>query len=1481
MDILYINCKHKKEDYYNAFVSLKKLEKNETIDKITWLKKHSVIYRTKYNNLDTFEFVNLDAVKKDKNFSRVSNNNFDLNKTKIVLNLRNDYDEKIDDIYDYKYFILLQKNCFEVNNRFIYFDYSESDIFKIASYINFNYIDISNIFCFNPKITKCVSTLPKKFSLSEEWLPAIYIDKEILEILRSNYDISEILNITNIVIDKQKKVDFEKLYYNHKTENRRLLYLKVCINLWIKKHDNIEKIIQNTDIKNKLNSLPLFTLLLFLLQCLKYNFKDYKRDEIYKLIDISCDYSEGMLQLAENTLNHSNGGVLSVRLNDNKYKLNIKTDSEYWYLRMSVCDFSTSSIVDNIKAKIGKNNQLELSNIFFEKNIESYTEYLNLENNVIHHYGLMKFSQIVQKNFGTFTLFSAKSSQKNDSTYYYAKHDSITEKDLSNNQLELNHIPGTDYDILLPLLPLETEKNYSPSLPVNQILNRRKLDTSKCLYVLDYFDFFKSGEKRVFSLNVFQNEFSKTEYNEQEKKEKIIDNAVKAIHDDLLNKINNELLTQYEDFIIYFGLEGCKYKRIEAIGKIIMGLVIKFNKESFNIHFVLQDLNENNIVFFVRQFALFYRNNINNYMSKSQIYIQSDDGLKDVLFFSNYLSAIYDHNLLMQLGHGINSEIIDRLYHISYSYFKNNEINKKTPMNTAIDFESLSKCYYDKNNKPTTKNANPLLYKKLLKIVSTDIHNENLGCKICETHIKANKVHLSDFFEAQILFGNAYWCSHFVDYIVNELIFDELINKNLPLILYGYENYSEPMLYLVRDSLNSKGYICDYIIFENSKYITPNHKSNLKIRYIEHLKGLDKTNLQIISLIGISTTLSTLETMQLELIHQNTDITKEKFIKNLIIFQLINKTPIKNNVIKFDIENKTVKLESNKNQTLRTILAKYYVGVEANWMEPENCSLCFPEKCDKSYLEEQFLINTNETSTVPMLLIKPKNKIGYSQKKLTDNEENKFTDSFLNNIENKKFLYYFHIDRGGNHYQFYIRTAALLTSELNNYNIDKNIGLWFNNIKEILNTDMDKKINILVCPAHFSNETFVTAVNKYVFNGNAYLINFNVRKEFRDTFEAKYSNYLSVLKLIINKNNNTSNDINICFHYVDDQIVTGDTYFRARSLVSGLMRKIKSNKIPIIFESIITLIDRNSNSSRKNYFNTNQEVKFYSYLRFYTPSIRSYGDSCPLCKKVSNSEKLSQEASLTFTSEYWNNKSKQHTLIPLTNAKKYKMHYNPIKSDKEFMRLQSSEYIWKNIDFINSKKYLADNVIYKFIDKDNISDNEKLEYIISFYKICSREHIIFQENINDYIFKILLETFSLFTDSPTNQKDSIDLYKYLYEIIQNKDKNLKGIIYDLYCIIITRLCALGSNWLLNKNRLINCYEIGEKWFSVNSYNQAELSDLPNNRCDSDLSIPESTKLNFAEFLSIQIKKSLFVTDDSIIKTNKFNTILEEKLNKYE
>lgn len=102
----------------------------------------------------------------------------------------------------------------------------------------------------------------------------------------------------------------------------------------------------------------------------------------------------------------------------------------------------------------------------------------------------------------------------------------------------------------------------------------------------------------------------------------------------------------------------------------------------------------------------------------------------------------------------------------------------------------------------------------------------------------------------------------------------------------------------------------------------------------------------------------------------------------------------------------------------------------------------------------------------------------------------------------------------------------------------------------------------------------------------------------------------------------------------------------------------------------------------------------------------------------------------------------------------------------------------------------------------------------------------------------------------------------------------------MYCIIITRLCALGSNWLLNRDRLIDCYEIGEKYFSTDSYNQVGLSVISKDYNSSEI-IPEFTKLSFAEFLSIQIKKSLFVTDDSIIKSRKYNAILEKELKNYE
>ena len=1450
MRILYITCNHSKEDYYETFSALQAIEDRKNVPNVSWWKNHTKTFESSSpNNPSKIEIAYINNIYSNKEFYEITDYSFHPDTT-IVLSILPSEKTSQDDIYCYKFFSLLKKRFFSSENRIIFFNYNKTEIFKIVSYLLFEYIYTDNVFCLWEEKEYSTYNLPYKIAPSREWLPIIPLNSAIFEILKTGYPLSQLLDVS-FTVSSNGLIDLSKFITELASKNFYLTYFKILVSCWINKHPEIKLFLDD----NKSKSIPLLSLLIFILQYMKNQVPKKNDSELEKLLDVSCDYGEGLLQLAENVLYHSQGGVLSVRLNDNKHKIEEYFDKKYykdneWYLRMSISDYSNNTIIDNIKLK-GNIENLNLADVFFQNKNEKYLEYLNKSSNLIHHYGLMTFSQIVSQNNGFFTVTSALNSKNKKYNFYTGKGKNPGDtKAVLDEDFFRHHIPGTDYDIFLPIYSLGKEEqiNYLPSIPLNQILYHEKLEKYKA--ITKKINYFQDGEQKN-SFRELQKNFKQNDLNEQEKKEKIIENAVSDLQYHISAKKGDS-----KDIFVYFNVKNCKYKRIEAICKIIMGLIIKFADTNNCVHFILLGFDSNTIIAFVRQFALFYRNNYNDYMTKSQIFLQTEDGLTDVLLLGPNLKSSYDYNVFMQLKNGLNSTITNNLQHVANRYFSilDEDYSESPPITKSIDFESLPE-YYIENNE--IKKGPPLFYKKLYKVVTTDIHTENLGCKIPEIHIKANRVHLQEFYEAQILFGNAYWCSQFSNLIYEEIVDNNKIDKKIPIVLYGYENYSETMLFSIKEKLLSKGYDCVYIVYENSKYITPDSKSEIRIRYSELLdnkRNCDK--LQIIPVIGISTTTKTLETMKTKLKKVSKHLF-EKFIFNdaFIIFHITD-------------PNHPLEQDTSTHSTP-------FMTINSKWDYPNECQLCFPED---NYLKEKFLINTNETSTIPTLLIKP-NKRTVNSKSETKYLK-KYTDIFLKNTSNKKYLYYSHINRGGNHYQYYLRTATLLSDELNNYHIERGIGAWFNDVKNSIKPNHDKLINILVCPAHFSNQTFATAVNRYVFDNNAYLINFDVHKEYRGTFEAKYSNYLAALQLITNKMK--SSNVTVHFHYVDDQIITGDTFQRAKTLVYGLVNKMhldsnisesKREELhrPRIFQNIITLIDRNSNSSRQNYFDFDLEAQehFYSYLRFKTPSIRSYGDSCPLCKKVSNAKRLSKEASLTFISEYWSDKTSQHQLHPITEIKGRNLDVTTETKLREFRRLQCSEEVWKNIDNISSRKYLADDIIFNYL-KALETDTDKIEYLISFFKICSREHIIFQENTNNYIFQILLDSYSLFTNNPTEEKNDIELYKWIYDFItKTKDDKLnRGLVYDLYCIIITRLCSLGSNWLIDENRLLECYDIGETWFCEDSFNQKQYINK------SEL---KNAPSNFGEFLAIQIKKSLFVTDNPQIKTQKLNEILKNLL----
>ena len=102
------------------------------------------------------------------------------------------------------------------------------------------------------------------------------------------------------------------------------------------------------------------------------------------------------------------------------------------------------------------------------------------------------------------------------------------------------------------------------------------------------------------------------------------------------------------------------------------------------------------------------------------------------------------------------------------------------------------------------------------------------------------------------------------------------------------------------------------------------------------------------------------------------------------------------------------------------------------------------------------------------------------------------------------------------------------------------------------------------------------------------LLRIDFDKEYRSNAHAKFSylrNYVKQLEL-------SNKKANIRVHYVDDSIISGRTFHRAKSLVESVLGLYGDIKIKIhIFEKIFVLIDRNSPESRMQYIRNNNLKK--------------------------------------------------------------------------------------------------------------------------------------------------------------------------------------------------------------------------------------------------------------------------------------------------
>lgn len=1404
------------------------------------------------------------------------------------------------DVFSYRYFFLITNQLLRRQDR-VLFDCPDTYYHKTGSYFFLQTLSQGQGVLFKHSSEEGIKSLPQRFSLSREWFPAIYLpaqNSEVYETLANPIfkDVTELKGILDKKAEDSGRLDFtnDGGFFARPLKEQYALCLKRYFINWL------DGMLAGIDIAERLYSVSGIAQLLFAILCRNFWGKSTGLDKgkIEKLLDICCDFGDCILQVAENIVSHTEGGVLNIRVNDNWGKIKgafrAKEDvaGNRWYMRISLVDVSGKSILDNIKQK-SSITALTLPHIFMEQKApegvppeqyrdtaQEYEKYLNESNQIIHHYGLAVFRNVVNQYGGCFTVRSGTGQAPGEVEQYTLDSDKVRHV----APKDLPHIPGSEYDILLPLdkgILEGTNRLGSPSL----LLRPKYIVppvSRKIKFQEEIFDHFNQP------LSDMVRRVRKDKPRQyQDLKECVVQTSAEELAGKLLAGGPKEIT----DSIFYIFLSDVTeqvFGRTEIVAKIIMQTISELKKQCSQedcerewLYIVLYGLSEGRLAQFARQFALFYhRNEGNRLMKGCRLYVVSRDYRAEVMFAGVKLSAISDYSRSRRLVTGTPARISNILEHIA----GRNEINSdagECEELEAFPFELLQRMEEVETSvgekKLICSPHNKWYHKNLETVLNNDIHGGDLGCRLANVHVGVGKVHLHTFFEGQLLFANTYWYQIFAHYICEMVSNDpKMDGKNI--LLYGYETYSEQMLFAAAKKLQKKGFNVQYAVFENPKYITSAETSERRVRYIESFLSNCGENICVVYVVGIGTTLATLSErmhMQLECAFQKAkkgELLQQAYKKGLVIVQVSDVKP--NGRIKCDRSHYTVSSDMADLSFLPEKVCHYLVEVQTELYPVLECPYCLRAK---DFRDELPLIQTNETSTVPMILIKPLTR---PDVKIKFKQGKNYCRDFLENRCSARYLYYSHVNRGGNHYQFYVRTAALLNDYLQTNN--PMLKAWFREIREKEVEESGEgphrsRVNIIVSPLHFSNESLIAAVNDFVFDGEAYIINLDVKKEFRDSFVAKFQNYHSALEMLHRESLNSGHEpLELNFYFVDDIILTGTTFNRAKSLISSMLgdflrgEREKAPDISIhLFKGIILLLNRNSKETLCNYFMPDALEKdaegclllpVYSFIELNTPSIRSYGDSCPICNKVDRIKRLEKESSLTYVERHWREKAKYHGLKKLSDAKSDREQKNHTHEEDPFYltrglrRLQCSEHIWALLKTDELTVENAETVltveIGSYLRKLDMPE-ERVEYLISFLKIISREHVLYQEVIQPAALKILLFIFSVFVQE--DEMPEGEFYRTVRELIC--DQTIPGPVYTLYQLVIARLCTMGSTVFCRREQLEACLKTGL-------------------RLEKSATAGKTAgETAFSEFLCVQVKKMLFMTRDYAFRVEELQQVL--------
>ncbi len=553
------------------------------------------------------------------------------------------------------------------------------------------------------------------------------------------------------------------------------------------------------------------------------------------------------------------------------------------------------------------------------------------------------------------------------------------------------------------------------------------------------------------------------------------------------------------------------------------------------------------------------------------------------------------------------------------------------------------------------------------------------------------------------------------------------------------------------------------------------------------------------------------------------------------------------------------RLISGKRNKNLELIRKFFIRFDMDYEESLKCRMCFPQKV----LDETPLIEVNAASTVPNQAFGlqvsdciPEENIPQKMKELEE-EMRVLKNCFI----------YSHTKSGEGHFLFYVQTDYLMVQQY------EKIVEWLKSIKNELNIDTEV-YNVIFSPAHVSNVGFTECINEVVFDSSAIIIRDDIDKEYRSNFFAKYSNIHLFVKKVMKEGRGRK----IRFFFVDDAIVTGRSFQRAKSLVKSVVKEMfgGTREEYCIFDSVFVLIDRNSKDNKQVYVGDDWNKHFFAFRTIHVSSLRNHGHACVLCNLERDAEVLKKSSVAADMYKYWDDERMKFAPVDVAEFIKEENYKDSIKRQRAYRRLlcanEAGIFLNERCHGNQREKAMV-CILQMFVygcdrvweDKEYHNKEEmQREFFLSYCKILSRPFIVFNKAIKEAIFDFLLIlTEYVITEKKVQKiiKDT-DNKQYLQErgiisllsqceVLLNQAfiSQNKGI--ELLYVLMKQLTELKSNYIIRQSNLIKIVKYIQK-------------------------LPEEQQEEFYDKFIPQVKKLLGVSSDTS-KSAWFDYLLFQKM----